>query len=56
MLAEIPVLEENPDVATVADALIARSLMPESAARTSVSIPAGQSVSANVSDLSRNER
>jgi hypothetical protein len=31
MLADIPVLEENPDVDTVADAFIARSLMPESA-------------------------
>jgi len=31
MLANIPVLDENADVDTVADALIPRSLMPESA-------------------------
>lgn len=31
MLADIPVLEENPGTAAVADALISRSLMPESA-------------------------
>jgi hypothetical protein len=31
MLADIPVLDENPDVDTVADALISHSLMPESA-------------------------
>lgn len=31
MLATIPVLDENPDVDVVANALVARSLMPESA-------------------------
>ena len=31
MLAEIPVLDENPDADAVANALISRSLMPESA-------------------------
>ena len=31
MLADIPVLDDNPDAAAVADALIARSLMPSSA-------------------------
>ena len=31
MLADIPVLDENPDTDTVADALVSRSLMPESA-------------------------
>ena len=31
VLADIPVLDENPDTAAVADALIARSLMPSSA-------------------------
>ena len=31
MLAGIPVLDENPDADAVADALISRSLMPESA-------------------------
>ena len=31
MLADIPVLDENPDADVVTDALIARSLMPESA-------------------------
>ena len=31
MLADIPVLDENPDADTVDDALISRSLMPESA-------------------------
>ncbi len=31
MLADIPVLDENPDADSVADELIARSLMPESA-------------------------
>lgn len=31
MLADIPVLDDNPDVGTIVDALIARSLMPKSA-------------------------
>ena len=31
MLGDIPVLDENPDAVRVADALVSRSLMPESA-------------------------
>lgn len=31
MLADIPILDANPDVQTVADELVARSLIPESA-------------------------
>ncbi len=31
MLADIPILDPNPDVETVADEIVARSLMPQSA-------------------------
>ncbi len=31
MLADIPILDSNPDVETVADEIVARSLMPQSA-------------------------
>lgn len=31
MLADIPILDPNPDVKTIADEIVARSLIPESA-------------------------
>ena len=40
MLADIPILDANPDVETVADEILARSLMPQSAKLDASHVPA----------------